>query len=132
MIRAAPIILVLPACLILAALALYPILFGAWASFHQWDWSRGQADHWVFNGLSNYLLVFTDARFRNSIFVTIYFAALAVTIEMFVGLALALLLSSRIRGAWFFRSAIVFPRNGVGHRRRRYLRDNVGADTRAG
>lgn len=104
-----PLLLATPALALLAALALYPIAFGLWAGFHQWNWALGQAEAWTFNGLRNYVAVFQDRRFLHSIVVTLYFAVLAVTMELAIGLSLALLLSNVQRGAWFFRSAVIFP-----------------------
>ena len=95
--------------LVMLGIAVYPVGFGLWASFHQWNWAIGQADNWFFNGLDNYLRLFKDAAFRNAIWVTLYFTVLAVIVELVVGLAIALLLSRNVRGSWFFRSAVVFP-----------------------
>jgi multiple sugar transport system permease protein len=107
--RNVPLLFLLPSVLVMLGIAVYPVGFGLWASFHQWNWAIGQADHWFFNGLDNYLRLFKDSAFRNAIWVTLYFTVLAVIVELVVGLAIALLLSRNIRGSWFFRSAVVFP-----------------------
>ena len=101
--RNVPLIFLLPSMLVMFGTAVYPVGFGLWASFHQWNWAIGQADHWFFNGLDNYLRLFKDAAFRNAIWVTLYFTVLAVIVEFVVGLGIALLLSRNIRGSWFFR-----------------------------
>jgi len=107
--RRVPISFVLPAALLLAATALFPVAFGVWAGFHQWDWAIGQADAWVYIGLRNYARALASADFWNSIAATSYFAVLAVVIEFLVGFAIALLLAKELRGSWFFRSAVIFP-----------------------
>ena len=107
--RNVPLLFLLPSVLVMLGIAVYPVGFGLWASFHQWNWAIGQADNWFFNGLDNYLRLFKDAAFRNAIWVTLYFTVLAVIVELVVGLAIALLLSRNVRGSWFFRSAVVFP-----------------------
>jgi len=107
--RNVPLLFLLPSMLVLLGIAVYPVGFGLWASVHQWNWAIGQADHWFFNGLDNYLRLFKDAAFRNAIWVTLYFTVVAVVFELVVGLAIALLLSRDVRGSWFFRSAVVFP-----------------------
>jgi multiple sugar transport system permease protein len=107
--RNVPLLFLLPSVLVMLGIAVYPVGFGFWASFHQWNWAIGQADHWFFNGLDNYLRLFKDAAFRNAIWVTLYFTVVAVVFELVVGLAIALLLSRDVRGSWFFRSAVVFP-----------------------
>jgi multiple sugar transport system permease protein len=107
--RRVPIFLLLPSALVLGAIAIYPVTFGVWAGFHQWNWAIGQAENWQFIGFGNYVRALGDGAFWNSIRVTLYFTALAVLIQLFVGLGIALLLANNVRGSWFFRSAVVFP-----------------------
>lgn len=107
--RRVPVLFLLPSALILFAVAAYPVGFGIWAGFHQWNWTLGQADSWTFNGVDNYIQLFRNKDFWNSIRVTVYFTALAVTFQLILGLGIALLLHTNMRGSWFFRSAVVFP-----------------------
>jgi len=107
--RGVPILFLLPSALMLGAIALYPVGFGLWAGFHQWDWSIGQADSWQFIGFDNYIRALGNEAFWNSIRVTLYFTVLSVVLELFIGLGIALLLAHNVRGSWFFRSAVVFP-----------------------
>jgi multiple sugar transport system permease protein len=107
--RRVPVLFLLPSALILFAVAAYPVGFGIWAGFHQWNWTLGQADNWIFNGVDNYIQLFRNKDFWNSIRVTVYFTALAVTFQLILGLGIALLLHHNMRGSWFFRSAVVFP-----------------------
>ncbi len=104
-----PILFLLPSAIILAAIAAYPVAFGIWASLHQWNWAIGQADHWTFIWFANYLTLLNSYEFWHSIGVTVYFAVLSVSIELVVGLGIALLLHHNMAGSWFFRSAVVFP-----------------------
>jgi multiple sugar transport system permease protein len=109
MIRRVPILFVLPAAAVMLAIAAFPVAYGVWASFHQWDWSIGQADSWSFIGLRNYGRLLASDAFWNAILVTLEFAVLSVVLEFALGLAIALLLAKEVRGSWFFRSAVVFP-----------------------
>ncbi len=104
-----PIWLLLPSAVVLFAVAAFPVGFGLWASLHDWNWAIGQANAWVFSGLSNYARLLGDAAFWNAIRVTLYFTILSVALELVVGLGVALLLSEDIKASWFFRSAVVFP-----------------------
>lgn len=102
-------VLVAPAVAMMVLLALYPVAFGVWAGFHQWNWSLGQAESWSFIGLKNFVAVVRDKKFLHSIGVTLHFTVLAVLLELGLGLLLALYLW-RIRvGAAIYRSAIIFP-----------------------
>ena len=107
--RTVPVLFILPTILVLLAVALYPMSFGIWAGFHQWNWAIGQADHWIFIGVGNYAQLLADTAFWNAIEVTLLFTVLAVSFELAIGLGIALLLWHEVRGSWFFRSAVVFP-----------------------
>jgi multiple sugar transport system permease protein len=107
--RNLPVLFILPAAIVLLAIAVYPVGFGVWAGFHQWNWAIGQAESWSFIGLDNYVRLLHDSAFWNAMGVTLYFTLLAVVFELVVGLAIALLLVNNVRGSWFFRSAVVFP-----------------------
>src|SRR5262249_39350969 len=109
MIRRVPISLLLPSAVVLLAVAAFPVGFGLWASLHEWNWAKGQADAWVFNGLANYTRLLADPQFWNAIWATLWFTLLSILFELVVGLGVALLLGRDVRGSWFFRSAVVFP-----------------------
>jgi len=64
-------------------------------------------DH--FAGIDHYVVLLQTPRFWNSLGVTLYFAALSVTLEVLLGLAIALLLSRRFRGAGWVRALILLP-----------------------
>ncbi len=107
--RRVPVTFILPSAVVLLAVAAFPVGYGVWAGFHQWNWSLGQADNWTFIGLDNYVRLLGSPEFWNSIKVTAYFAVVSVAVELVVGLGIALLLHHNVRGSWFFRSAVVFP-----------------------
>jgi len=71
-------------------------------------WSGLQPDY-RFVGLSNYASIFDTGRFqtniRNLIVFTVFFLALCLTL----GLLLAVLVDSQVRGEAFFRSVYIFP-----------------------
>ena len=107
--RRVPVTFILPSAAVLFAVAAFPVGFGIWAGFHQWNWSLGQADNWSFIGLDNYVRLLGSPEFWNSIKVTAYFAVASVVVELIVGLGIALLLHHNVKASWFFRSAVVFP-----------------------
>ncbi len=61
-------------------------------------------------GLSNYAQLFTDPRVATSLANTLYYAVLAVPLEIVVALGLALLLNQVGRGAGFFRTIYYLPK----------------------
>ena len=101
-------LLVLPAVSVLALVAVTPILWTAWESLHLHDLRMP----WLgrpFIGIGNYVEAVHDARFREAVMHTALFAAVAVTLEMCAGLALALVLDRVVRGARIVRTAVLLP-----------------------
>lgn len=97
-----------PAVLVMGIALFYPIGYMVYASFLDWSPSQriGQAD---FVGLRNYANLLTDAAFGESVWVTLKFAFLVVTLEMFIGVGLALLLDRSIRGMSVLRTIFILP-----------------------
>lgn len=62
---------------------------------------------WV--GLDNYINLFDDPRFLTSLYNTSYYALGAVPLATFVGILLAMLLNSKVRGLSFFRTVYFLP-----------------------
>ncbi len=106
--RATPYLFLAPAGIVLVGALLYPICYMVYASFLDWNPSQriGEAE-WV--GLRNYANLLTDPFFRESLWVTLKFAALVVGLEMFVGVGLALLLDRSIRGMTVLRTLFILP-----------------------
>ncbi|CUI73292.1 carbohydrate ABC transporter permease [Cognatishimia activa] len=106
--RLTPYMFLAPAAVVLVFALLYPIGYMVYASFLDWSPSQriGQAD---FIGLRNYANLLTDAAFLESFWVTIKFAAVVVTLEMVIGVGLALLLDRNIRGMSLLRTIFILP-----------------------
>ncbi|MER5966344.1 sugar ABC transporter permease [Streptomyces sp. NPDC002057] len=93
-----------PAVALFLVVAVYPLLAGVWTSFY--DQSLVRADR-AFVGLDNYTdvwPVFTD-RLVN----TLVFSVLATLFPVLVGLALAILLNSRLPGRGALRGLLMLP-----------------------
>jgi multiple sugar transport system permease protein len=60
-------------------------------------------------GLDNYRKAFSDPIFLKAIRNSVKYAAIVVPIQTAIGLYLALLVNSKIKGSKFFRSAFYFP-----------------------
>ncbi|GAC1593829.1 MAG: sugar ABC transporter permease [Myxococcales bacterium] len=94
---------VAPAVAILAAVAVAPVLAAVWLSLHR---SIVIFHEQRFIGLGNYRFLLQDARFWSALRTTAYFTAVAVGIELVLGLAVALLLE---RGSGLLRAAVLIP-----------------------
>lgn len=106
--RLTPYLFLAPAGFVLAIALFYPICYMIYASFLDWNPSQriGEAD-WV--GIRNYIKLFSDEAFLESMGVTIKFAAVVVTLEMIIGVGLALLLDRNIRGMSVLRTLFILP-----------------------
>lgn len=106
--RLTPYLFLAPAGIVLLVALFYPICYMIYASFLDWNPSQriGEAD---FVGLRNYTKLFGDPAFRESLWVTIKFAMVVVTLEMFLGVGLAMLLDRNIRGMSMLRTLFILP-----------------------
>lgn len=97
----------LPSVAILAFLAIYPFIQGIWMSFHEWPLAA-DARAWV--GLANYQELAGSDRFLGSARATVIFTGVSVTLELVLGVALALYLRSLSR-SWrpIFRTIFIIP-----------------------
>ena len=106
--RLTPYMFLAPAAVIMAIALLYPLGYMIWGSFRAWDPSQtiGEAE---FVGLKNYVTLWNDPNFHESLGVTLKFAFFVVTFEMVIGVGLALLLDRDIRGISFLRTLFILP-----------------------
>ncbi|MCV6594296.1 MAG: sugar ABC transporter permease [Silicimonas sp.] len=106
--RLTPYLFMGPAALIMAIALIYPLGYMIWGSFRAWDPSQtiGEAE---FVGLKNYITLWGDPNFRESLGVTLRFAFFVVTFEMVIGVGLALLLDRNIRGMSVLRTLFILP-----------------------
>jgi len=106
--RLTPYLFLAPAASVMVIALLYPIGYMIWASFLDWNPSQriGEAE---FVGLRNYVNLWNSASFWESFWVTIRFAAIVVSVEMFIGVGLALLLDRKLRGMSVLRTIFILP-----------------------
>ncbi|HET6371429.1 MAG TPA: sugar ABC transporter permease [Nitrospiria bacterium] len=82
-------LLLLPSAVALAGIALFPLMSVVWLSLYK-KMLIFQISNFV--GLANYRFLFKDPRFWHSLGNTVYFTLLSVTLELLLGLGIALLL----------------------------------------
>lgn len=106
--RYAPYVFMAPAAVIMLIALLYPLLYMIYGSFRAWDPSQtiGETE---FVGLKNYITLINDPAFLESLGVTLKFAFAVVSIEMLIGVGLALLLDRNIRGMSLLRTMFILP-----------------------
>jgi multiple sugar transport system permease protein len=106
--RWVPVLYLGPALAVMAAACLYPVL----AAFQLagYDWALGtpwSSARWV--GWDNFASAFSNPRVWSSLWTTLLFAAVCVSAEMVLGIALALALEHPVRGMALFRTLFILP-----------------------
>jgi len=95
----------LPMVLVLGLVSIYPVLYSVFMSLYDWNWGK----RFNFVGLANYRDLLTDPNFWDALFRTVYFTVGAVTIELFLGLVLALAVARVGRASRVVSSIILIP-----------------------
>ncbi len=106
--RLVPYLFLLPAVAIVALGLLVPLYNSVMLSFYDWNFGQAWSDR-RFLGLANFERLFTDPTAWASVRTTFVFGFWVVTLEMVLGVTLALLLEKAIRGATIFRTIFVMP-----------------------
>ena len=97
-----------PSVVVVAVLMAFPVLYTLYMSVHSWFASSLTSPEFV--GLDNFRRAFLDdERFRNAVWLTVYFTALATVLQLVLGVALALLLNRPFRGKGLVRSIFLLP-----------------------
>lgn len=72
------------------------------------DWS-GLTRNYNYIGFENYKTIFSDNRFLTSLGFTTFYTVCLIIGEIFIGILIASLLNSKIKGIGFFRTTYFFP-----------------------
>lgn len=105
-VKASPYLYISPFFLIFSALGLFPLLYTAWVSLH--DWSLLSDDHpWV--GFGNYTELLADSFFWNALWNTLSIWVLSTVPQLIFALILAHVLNNRLRGQTLWRAGLVLP-----------------------
>ena len=97
---------VLPAVLFTVSMVVFPLIFGLYISFT--DWNLSSLTGRKFNGLDNLRQMLGDPFYWNALGNMVLYVA-AVLVEYAMAFGLALLLNAEIRGRKFFRVAFLLP-----------------------
>lgn len=94
-----------PALFALIIVVFFPFLYGFFYTFTDWNGLRAT----TFLGLENYLKILNDQRFIDSLVFTIKFAATSIVIVNVLGLALAVLVTQKLRISNGMRTIFFMP-----------------------
>lgn len=99
-------IFILPAFLYLLVLSIYPLIYSFVLSLQHLNVQSGDT---AFVGFSNYVSLFKDELFWQSLKIQAIFTFSAVGLELLIGFSLALIIDRKIRFEKFFRSIYLIP-----------------------
>jgi trehalose/maltose transport system permease protein len=100
--------MLLPALVLVALVAIYPLGRTVYDSFTNRQFLEGlQATEFV--GLQNYRDLLDDTVFRDSVVVTVKFTVITVSIELVLGMIMALAVNSGFRGRGAMRAMMLIP-----------------------
>ncbi len=100
-------LLLAPAVFYLVVMSIYPTIYSLWLAVHNYMIYR--RDNVSFAGFDNFTDLLDSETFGQSFRVTLAFSAIAVSIECALGLALAVLLDRKMRGANVLRTLLIVP-----------------------
>jgi len=106
--RLTPYLFIAPAILVMFGGLVFPVLDAVYLSFFDWEIGRKFSTA-PFVGFENFTRMIVDPNVWESIWVTIRFGFWTITIEMVLGVGLALMLEKPIRGASIFRTIFILP-----------------------
>ncbi|MEZ5863149.1 MAG: sugar ABC transporter permease [Geminicoccaceae bacterium] len=98
--------MVWPAVFVILLIGLFPIIYTLIVSFQNFDMFGEDTS---FHGMVHYRRLFADARFWESILHTLIFLAVALPLELVLGLLLALLFLDRMPGKQIFVALLILP-----------------------
>jgi multiple sugar transport system permease protein len=106
--KTVPYLLLAPSLIVLLSLILYPMGFALINSFNFWNLQTSPTPMF-FNGLGNYKMVFTTTPFLPALKNTVALAAIGTFVQFWLGLGIALLLYSNLRGVSVVRAVLIMP-----------------------
>ncbi len=106
--KAVPFLLIAPSVIVLLSLVLYPMAFALVNSFYFWNLQTSPVPMF-FNGLANYKMVFQTTPFMATLKNTLLLSVLGTFAQFSLGMAIALLLNTHVRGMTFLRSILIMP-----------------------
>ena len=98
--------LMIPVVAYILIIAIFPLFFSLYMMLSQWTPGSGGIR---FVGLKNFKAIMHDARFFHSLWLTFMYVAMLLSIEVTIGIFIAMLLQKDLKGKNFFRITYMLP-----------------------
>lgn len=105
-VKISPYLYISPFFLLFAIVGLFPLLYTAWVSLHEWSLIGGQGE---FVGLDNFTFVLGQTFFWTSLRNTLSIFLLSTVPQVIVALAIAAMLDANLRAKTFWRMGVLLP-----------------------
>ena len=105
-VKVTPYLYISPFFILFAITGLFPIIYTAFVSFHEWSLIGGQGDY---VGFENFRFVLTDPKFLGSLRNTFSIFILSSAPQIILALAIAAVLDTNIRAKTFWRMGVLLP-----------------------
>lgn len=99
-------LLVFPTAVIITFLGIVPILYVIWLSLNKVNPVTMETS---FIGLKNYMDALGSVGFWQSLGITFYFTIVSISLQLFLGVCVAMLLNQEFKGRWLVRTLCLLP-----------------------
>ena len=100
-------VFVTPSLIFIILMIIVPLAYNFGLSFTDWQMSLVKAPKFI--GLANYTDVLHDERFLNSVWRTVVFSGIAITLETILGVSLAVLINRKFHGRRIVQALMLLP-----------------------
>jgi multiple sugar transport system permease protein len=100
-------ILLSPAMAVIALVAAYPIGYAIWLSLNEYSVRVPGLSRWA--GFKNYTEAFGSTEFWDSVVTTFIFTGLSVSLELVIGIGMALAMHEAFKGRGLLRTVVLVP-----------------------
>lgn len=98
----------LPVIAVLFLTTIYPMLYAGWLSFRNYDLAKLFIPR-IFVGWANYAEVLTSGQFLHALITTLKLMAMTLSIQLVLGVGIALLVTQRLPGMGVVRTLLLIP-----------------------
>jgi len=103
-------LMVAPSMILIAVVAAWPIVYAIWLSLHEYSVKVAGLQRWAGPvGLRNYSNALSDPEWWAALRHTLIFTVSSVTLELLIGLGMALAMHAAFRGQGILRTVVLVP-----------------------
>lgn len=103
-------LMVAPSMILIAIVAAYPIIYAVWLSLHEYSVRQAGLSRWAGSvGLKNYQTALQSSEWWAAFRHTLIFTVSSVTLELLIGLGMALAMHAAFRGQGLLRTTVLVP-----------------------